>query len=68
MTRTTSTGMTRVIGVTRMTRITGMIIVTGVIRMMKITGMAWMTGINMLLCKRNASKLHCNLRISVNKL
>ena len=51
-----------------MTRITGMIRVTGVIRMMKMTGMAWMTGINTLLCKRNASKLHCNLRNSVNKL
>ena len=51
-----------------MTRITGMIRVTGVIRMMKMTGMVWMTGINTLLCKRNASKLHCNLRISVNKL
>ena len=68
MTRTTSTCMTRVTGVNRMTRITGTIRVTGVIRMMKMTGMAWMTGINMLLCKRNASKLHCNLRNSVNKL
>ena len=51
-----------------MTRITEMIRVTGVIRMMNLTGLAWMTGINMLLCKRDASKLHCNLRISVNKL
>ena len=68
MTRTTSTCMTRVTGVNRMTRITGMIRVTEVIRMMKMTRMAWMTGINTLLCKRNASKLHCNLRISVNKL
>ena len=51
-----------------MTRMTGMIRLTGVIRMMKMTGMAWMTEINTLLCKRNASKLHCNLRNSVNKL
>ena len=68
MTRTTRKSMTRVTGVTRMTRITEMIRVTGVIRMMNLTGLAWMTGINMLLCKRHASKLHCNLRISVNKL
>ena len=51
-----------------MTRITEMIRVTGVIRMMNLTGLAWMTGINMLLCKRDASKLHGNLQISVNKL